>query len=137
MSRTATSQEAPTRKKRTPISGRNVLTVVGKEPGYVYRIVNDTGDRIAQFLEADYELVEASAVQVGDRRVNNGTAEGTKAQVSVGGGSKAFVMRIKEEFYKEDQVAKHAHVNQLEQTIKQTSGKADFGELKISTGRPD
>ena len=50
MARTSTGQVA--RVTRTPISGRNVLTVQGKEPGYVYRIVNDSGDRIAQFQAA-------------------------------------------------------------------------------------
>lgn len=134
MSRTATSASAQ-RIKRTPIAGRNVLTVNGKEPGYEYRIVNDAGDRIAQFLDAGYELVDASAVTVGDKRVNKATPEGTKAQVSVGKGDKAFVMRIKSDFYQEDQEAKREHINRLEQTIKQTaSGSADYGNLTIKTG---
>jgi hypothetical protein len=133
MSRTAAA--VGTRVKRTPVGSRNVLTVSGKEPGYVYRIVNDTGDRIAQFLDAGYELVDASAVRVGDKRVNNATPEGTKAQVSVGKGEKAFVMRIKEEFHKEDQEAKQAHVNKLEESIKQkANGVADYGKLDIVRG---
>lgn len=137
MSRIANSASAQAvqRVKRTPIAGRNVLTVTGKEPGYEYRIVNDAGDRIAQFLDAGYELVDASAVTVGDKRVNKATPEGTKAQVSVGKGDKAFVMRIKSEFYQEDQKMKQEHVNRLEATIKQTaSGTADYGKLTIQTG---
>ena len=35
------------RVKRTPINGRNILNVTGKEPGYEYRFVNDVGDRVA------------------------------------------------------------------------------------------
>ena len=126
---------APTR-RRTPINGRNVLTVEGKEPGYVYRIVNASGDRIQQFLDAGYELVNAKDVRVGDRRIDSTGTEGSRAQVTVGKGEKAFVMRIKEEWYKEDQALKQAHVNQLEETIKQTAGKADYGKLSISTGQP-
>lgn len=134
MSRTSTSQVA--RVKRTPISGRNVLTVQGKEPGYVYRIVNDAGDRIAQFLDAGYELVAADKVQVGDKRINRTTAEGSNAQVSVGKGEKAFVMRIKEEWYNEDQLAKQARINELEQSIKQQASlSADYGKLSIKTGQ--
>lgn len=130
MSRIARS---PSGQKRTPINGRNVLTVTGKEPGYTYRVVNDVGDRIQQFLDAGYELVDGSAVKVGDRRVDNASAEGSKAQVSVGKtGEKAFVMRIKDEWYKEDQVAKQAEVDRLEQSItKNLTGKADFGSVKI------
>ena len=130
MSRIARSPSGP---KRTPINGRNVLTVTGKEPGYTYRVVNDVGDRIQQFLDAGYELVDGSAVKVGDRRINNASAEGSKAQVSVGKtGEKAFVMRIKDEWYKEDQQAKAAEVERLEQSItKNLTGKADFGSVKI------
>lgn len=131
MSRVANSASA--RVKRTPISGRNVLTVTGKEPGYTYRIVNDAGDRIQQFLDAGYELVEASAVQVGDRRINAATPEGSKAQVSVGKGDKAYVMRIRDEWYQEDQSAKQAHVNELEQSIKRVPG-ADYGSVEIKRG---
>lgn len=135
MSRVANSASAQ-RVKRTPISGRNVLTVTGKEPGYVYRVVNDEGDRIAQFVAAGYELVDSSAVQVGDRRVDAAAPEGSKAQVSVGKGSKAFVMRIKDEYYKEDQAAKQERVNLLEQTMKQNAkNSADYGDITVSSGR--
>ncbi len=131
MSRTAAVAQRP---KRTPVGSRNVLSVTGKEPGYTYRIVNDTGDRVQQFLDAGYELVSASAVQVGDRRLDNGTSEGSKAQVSVDrNGSKAFVMRIKDEWYAEDQAAKQAQVKAIEDAIKKPSG-ADYGSVKIERG---
>ncbi len=129
---TASASARPT---RTPISGRNVLTVSGKEPGYTYRVVNDQGSRVAEFLDRGYELVEAADVRVGDKRVNATTPEGTKAQVSVGKGEKAFVMRIKQDWYDEDQKAKQVQVNELEAAIKQNvSGAADYGTVKISTG---
>ena len=136
MTRTATSASAP-RIKRTPISGRNILTVSGKEPGYNYRIVNDEPDRIAQFIDAGYELVDSSQVRVGDRRVDAGGPEGSKAQVAVGKGTKAYVMRIKDEYFQEDQKAKQDNIDKLEQSIKQpTLNKADYGSVSISTGRP-
>lgn len=117
------------RKSRTPVGKRNVLTVLGKDPNYEYRIVNDTGDRIAAFEDAGYVLEEAKAVRVGDKRVNNATPEGSKAQVSVGKGDKAFVMKIPKELYKEDQDAKLREVRRLEETIKQGSG--DYGKITI------
>ncbi len=118
------------RKTRRPVGQRNVLNVLGKDPNYHYRIVNDTGDRIAQFQDAGYEIVEAAAVRVGDKRVNNATPEGSKAQVSVGMGDKAFVMRIAKELYEEDQEAKLNQVRQLEETIKRPSG--DYGKITIT-----
>ncbi len=133
MSRVASS--ASVRTKRTPIGTRNILTVTGKEPGYTYRIVNDSGDRIQQFIEAGYELVDANSVRVGDKRVNNASPEGSKAQVSVGKGDKAFVMRIKDEWYAEDQALKAAKIKQLEETMKQTAAQnADYGKITIGNG---
>lgn len=135
MSRTPVGASA--RPKRTPISGRNVLTVQGKEPGYEYRIVNDSGDRIEMFKDAGWELVDSKAVTVGDRRVDRTTSEGSKAQVSVGGGTKAFVMRIPKEYYDEDQKAKADRIKALEDTMKQQAlSGSDYGSLKIGTGTP-
>lgn len=119
------------RPKRTRIGGRNILTVANKDPNRVYRIVNDTGDRIAAFEDAGYRLEEASAVRVGDKRVERATPEGSKAQVSVGGGFKAYVMSIEKELYEEDQEAKLERVRAIEESIKNPSG-TDYGGVKIS-----
>lgn len=130
MSRVAS---ASARVKRVPVGTRNVLTVTGKEPGYEYRIVNDAGDRIQQFLDAGYELVDAKDVSIGDKRVNAATPEGSKAQVSVGKGDKAFLMRIKNEYRTEDNQAKLDQVNRLEQSIKNpATNQADYGKVVIS-----
>lgn len=121
------------RSTRVPVTERNILSVKGKEDGYHYRIVNDTGDRVQQLMDAGYEIVDASSVQVGDKRINATSPEGTQAQVSVGGGVKAFVMRQKLEWYNEDQAAKQARVNQLEETITQSAGANGLsGSVKLS-----
>lgn len=119
------------RVKRTPIGHRNILTVRGKSPDYEYRIVNDEGDRVQMFKEAGYELCSADEVQVGDKRVSQATPEGSNAQVSVGGGLKAFVMKIKRDWYSEDQEAKQAKIDELEQTMKQTALAGNYGNLSI------
>ena len=134
MTETVTKPRAQ-RPKRTPISGRNVLTVQGKDPGYAYRIVNDSGDRVEMFKNAGWELVDDKDVRVGDRQVNRASAEGSKAQVSVGGGQKAFVMRIPKDWYEEDQKAKMERVTELEQSMKkQALTSNDYGKLEISRG---
>lgn len=122
------------REKRTPINGtRNILTIRGQEPGYRYRIVNDDGDRIPMLQEQGYELVQDASITVGDRRIANPTKEGSPVQVSVGGGQKGFVMRIKDEWYQEDQKAKQKSVDDLDESMKANAKKiADYGSLKIS-----
>ena len=121
------------RSTRVPVTERNILSVEGKEDGYHYRIVNDIGDRVQQLMDAGYEIVDASSVQVGDKRINSTSPEGTQAQVSVGGGVKAFVMRQKLDWYNEDQAAKQARVNQLEETITQSAGANGLsGSVKLS-----
>lgn len=120
------------RVQRTPVGTRNVLTVSGKDPDYVYRIVNDSGDRVQEFLDAGYELVKESSVKVGDKRVNKASAEGSVSQISVGQGQKAFVVRIKREWYDEDQAAKQQKVNELEAATKAKALDGTYGKLEIS-----
>ena len=124
------------RPQRTPINGRNILTVTGKDPNYVYRIVNAVGDRIQQFKEAGYELVNGADVKVGERRLDSATAEGSHAMAVVDKeGTKAFVMRIRKEWYEEDQAAKQAHVADLEQSIKKdalANNDLRSGKLEIT-----
>ena len=121
------------RTRRTPINGtRSRLNVRGKEDGYVYRIVNDIDDRIQTFQEMGYEIVSDSDVSVGDKRVANPTAEGSPVKVSVGQGTQAYLMRQKEDWYKEDQKTKQNQVNELEASMKKEAENAGFyGKLKI------
>lgn len=122
------------RTTRTRIGQRNVLTVSGKDENYEYRVVNDKGDRIAMFEDAGYELVDASEVRVGDKRITRTSPTGSKAEVSVGQGDKAFVMRIKKEWYKEDQEAKEFQLKKQEEAIKQEALKnADYGSVGVGS----
>lgn len=122
------------RTRRSPINGtRNRLNVRGKEPGYVYRIVNDVDDRIQTFQEMGYEVVNDSEVSVGDKRVASATQEGSPIKVSVGQGIQAYVMRQREDWYEEDQAKKQEHVNNLEQSIKKDAEKAGFyGKVNLT-----
>ena len=119
--------------RRSSINGtRNVLNISGKEPGYVYRVVNDVGDRIEQLKAIGYEIVEDSAVQVGDRRIANPTKEGSPVKVSVGGGVQGYVMRIKQEWYDEDKAKKDAHVDNIEKgLVRDAKEKTDYGKIQV------
>ena len=122
------------RTNRASVNGtRNVLNVTGKEPGYHYRVVNDTGDRVASMQERGYEIVTDDSVKVGDRRIANPAQEGSPVMASVGNGIKGYVMRIKQEWFDEDQKAKAQQVDELESSMKrQALAEGLNGKLEFS-----
>jgi len=120
------------RPQRVPVGTRNVLTVAGKDPNYEYRIINDTGDRVQEFVDAGYELVSDDSVKVGDKRVNKASSEGSIAQLSVGQGQKAIVVRIKKEWYQEDQKKKQDKVDLQENATKSKALDGTYGKLDIT-----
>ena len=122
------------RPKRTPIKGRNVLTVAGKEDGFHYRFVNRIGDRVEMMKERGWEVVDKAAVRVGDRRVATPSAEGSVAEAHVGDGMKAIVMRIPDELYNEDQAMKQREIDDMEDALRNSKDHADFGSVKIEKG---
>ncbi len=132
MTTNTTKVEKTTRTRRTPINGqRSVLGVKGKDPAYSYRIVNDVGDRINEFLERGYEVVTDNSVTVGDKRVAIPSQAGSAVEVSVGQGTKAFLMRIKKEWHDEDQAAKNAKVDAIENQMKaETRKDGNYGYIK-------
>ena len=129
------STEASARPTRVPIGKRNRLAIKNKEPGYVYRIVNDVDDGIEQFIEGGYEIATKERVgATGDKRVDDPSSLGSIQTISVGKGLKAVVMRQKEADYKADQAAKQAEIDELEQTMKADARRnADYGSLEIHT----
>lgn len=129
MARQTSQTEASARPRRTPIAKRNRLEIQNKEAGYVYRIVNDVDDRVQQLQEQGYEVVPNAKVgAIGNRRVDNPTALGSSSHISVGQGTKAVVMRQREEFYREDQEIKQQTVDDTEQSMK--NPQADYGSIK-------
>jgi hypothetical protein len=122
------------RPTRAPVGARNILAVKGQDPDYVYRVCNDDYSRIDDLVERGWEFVQAKDIKVGDsRRIDNPVSEGTKAMIQVGRTKPktAFVMRIKREWYLEDQQAKQDKVDQLEATMKQQV-QSQGGTLDIS-----
>lgn len=130
MTREKSTQEASARPRRTPVGSRNRLFLRNKEPGFIYRIVNDVDDNIQLRMDQGYEIVPAEKTgRVGDKRVDSASTPGSSSYISVGQGTKAVVMRIKEEYYKEDQSVKQAQIDDLEQAMK--TKDADYGTFKI------
>jgi hypothetical protein len=133
------------RPKRVPLheQKRNVLTISDKDPNYVYRIVNDTGDRINQFKLAGYEVVEHKA-KVGEAEVaDRNTSLGSGARTPVGAGTVGILMRIPRDIYDEDQRAKQREIDAKEKLLVRKAKKStesDDGtyggaELEVSTSK--
>lgn len=122
------------RPSRTPINGRrSILSVKGKDPDYEYRIVNDEGDRVALFQEQGYEVVTDPNVMVGERRVGKPGQEGTPVKVSVGNGQQAYLMRIRKDWFEEDQQAKLDSIREQEASLEADAHRAaDYGKFKVS-----
>lgn len=121
------------RPTRTPLGTRSRLAVKGREPGFHYRIVNDVEGRIQDFIDAGYEVVSDDGVTVGDKRIANPTQEGSPVKIHVGGGNQAYLMRIKDEWKAEDDAAKQAQLNDLEESMKAKAKENSFyGDIKIS-----
>ena len=117
------------RVRRTPVGTRNRLTVHNKDSNFVYRIVNDTDDRVDAFIQNGSEFVKADAVKIGDKRADSSTATGSAAEISVGQGTRAVVMRIQKDWYDEDQAAKAHQVDALEKTMKEDAQREFYGKI--------
>ncbi len=120
--------------KRIPVSGRrDIMTVNGKDDGFEYRWVNDSDDRISRFQRGGWEFAPDEVV-VGQRTADTSTDSSSITSKSVGKGTTAYLMRIKKEWYEEDQTAKAKQINEYEEDLKRTlnSGKdGTYGKVEI------
>lgn len=122
------------RKTRTPIDGiRTRLNVRGKDPDYEYYIVNDVDDRVERHKEAGWEVVTDKETTIGERRVSAPTAEGSAKTVSVGQGLTGVLMRIKREWWEEDQARKvQATQDTVNATVRDANKSGDYGKNVLS-----
>lgn len=103
------------RPKRVPIGTRDKLTAEGK-PGFYRRFVNDTEDRIQQFVEAGYTLV-AGGSSPGQKNVGDALGLGSSVSKKVGNGVTAYLMELPEKFHKEDMAAKERRNKKLDSSV--------------------
>jgi hypothetical protein len=125
--------KAPERRvKRNPVEGRNRLAVKGKDPNYEYRIVNDIDDRVNEYLDLGWEFETGEEVRVGDSRIDDIGKFGKVRQLSVGGGTKAVLMRIRKDWYDEDQLAKQEHVDKTEAAMRPNPNDGTYGKVDVT-----
>ena len=122
--------------RREAAGFRNRLAIHGSDPSFVYRIVNDTDGRVAYFENLGYELCKHDEVKVvGKRQTQPDAKDGGLAVISVGGGVKSYVVKIRKDWYEEDQAKKQAHIDELEQTTKRDADKEGFyGKVSLTRG---
>lgn len=126
------------RPRRVPVGQRNRLSLREQDPGYHYRLVSanleSDPDRVQNLIDAGYEIVPAAkAGQTGDSKVDNPSSLGSAGAISLGQGVKGVWMRIRKDWYKEDQAAKQAEVDKTEQRAQKEG--ADYGKVEVTTTR--
>lgn len=113
------AREAVNRPRRAPVDGyRSKLAVRGKDLNYEYYIATDKDGRIQDLQDRGWEIVDDKSVTLGDRRVSRPSSEGTAITVDVGNGDTGYLMRIKREWYEEDQAVKQNIANERVAALK-------------------
>lgn len=133
MNRRNVENQAEVRPARVPVGMRPKLAVVGKNPNFVYRWVNDTPGRISLFKQGGWELCTNDEVDVGNFTAEQSSGEGSLAcQVVDGGtGQKAYVMKIKKEWFLEDQAAQEDEIRRNEETLQPNYNDGEYGKIVI------
>lgn len=118
---------------RKPLTQRGPQAIAGdKDKDFVYRFVNDTGSRVANFQAAGYELVTSDDLTVGDNRVLDASDLGSAKRVVSNDGTTSYLMKIKKEWYDEDQATKAAQLAEQEAAMKQEAVAGMYGKLNIT-----
>jgi len=110
------------RSRRVPMGGPDMkLEVQDTDDAYVYRWFNDKGSRVQKAQMASYEFAEDIA-HVGTGAEDRNSDVGSHISQIVGtkeDGSplRAYLMRIPRELYEEDQAAKQAPIDELEEQL--------------------
>lgn len=119
------------RKQRIPFGARRLkLEVGGKIPGYVLRWIDDKPGRIQAALDGGYEYVTRKEAQehglsVGQGAIHEGNSDlndkVSKVTWKSQGGIRGFLMKIKQEWYDEDQLSKEQVNLRVDESIRMGS----------------
>jgi hypothetical protein len=125
------SREEAGRNSRVPLGVARAKLSVPQREGYVRRWVNDTEGRLMQAEQGGYQFATDQSLQIGAVDVDNVNRDlGARISrvVDKSTGQKAYLMEIKEDFYREDQQAKAEKVAEKDRLIK--TGKLDDGDSR-------
>jgi len=125
-------REAEGRKRRIPLGAPTQKLSVPQaqdDKEHVYRWINDKPGRLQRAEQAGYEFVEDPTLQVGEGSDNGNSARDSRVSRLVGRNEKggeqyAYLMRIKREWYEEDQEAKQEAIDEVDEAIRHGRHKA-------------
>lgn len=139
---------------RVPVSGqRDIMSVFNKDKNFHYRWVVDLderGSRILKFERAGYHFspieTEDQRLVVGEDAVYRSRKEDRDVSIirlPTGGGHFSYLMRIKKEWYNEDQEAKQLPIDEMEAQItgdltpdgQSKKDLGQYGSVSIKRGR--
>ena len=108
--------------ERIPMGENRLKMTLPKMPGYHMRWFNDVGDRIEKAKQAGYTHILKAGVKVGNGPESGHTDLGSVVSRPVGVQSdgtplRAYGMKIKEEWYNEDQARKSRAIKETEAQI--------------------
>lgn len=132
------SREGEGRSKRVPLGVARSKLSVPTRPGYQRRWINDAEGRIANAEAGGYQFAVDENLQIGQQDIDNENRDlGARISrvVDKTTGQKAYLMEIKEEFYKEDQTAKVRKVEEVDRRIKTGKLEAVEGGYVPDQGR--
>lgn len=115
------SREETGRGTRVPLGVARPKLTVPERKGYVRRWVNDVEGRLQMAEQGGYQFVENQSFQVGGPDVSNENRDlGSRKSyvVDKSTGMKAYLMEIKEEYFREDQRIKMREVDEIDAAIK-------------------
>jgi hypothetical protein len=110
------------REERIPLGIARLKLKVPEIPGYRLRWVNDESSRIYDAQQGGYEFVNADEIdgKFGDTDIDQTNRDlGSKVcrSVSKTTSLKAFLMKIRTEYYEADQLAKQKQIDEVDQAI--------------------
>tara|TARA_R110000868_G_scaffold75542_3_gene217805 strand:- start:2270 stop:2848 length:579 start_codon:yes stop_codon:yes gene_type:complete len=133
---------APVRRKRNVFNGsEGKLKVNGTIPGYHLHILNDEGNRITNALDNGYEFVAPGEIDGVTENVvsRNGDLGDSKIRFLVGRQEKGdamygYLMKIRLEWYDEDQRETQAKNDKIDQAIRKGQVNGPVANSYIPTG---
>jgi hypothetical protein len=127
------SEATSVRPKRIAVGLRPKLALVGKDPNYEYRVVNDTPGRISMFKQSGWELCTNAEVDTGTARAEDASELGSLAYFIVDGGTglKGYAMKIKKEWYDSFMDEYEAEVKASEETLLPNTNDGGYGKVVI------
>lgn len=126
-------EAASVRPKRIAVGMRPKLALIGKNPNYEYRYVNDVPGRVAMFKHSGWELCTNEEVDTGNFRVDEASELGSLAYAVVdsGTGMKAYVMKLHKDWYNAFMDEHEEEVRATEESIQPSRDDGAYGSVKI------